>query len=199
MSTYEPTSAADLRAHYRAVRKRIISAPAHPRPPIKCLPPATIGGCPSSAQGHGASLPPPAVAIAALAAPAALAAAAAPPLDPYNLFGRRVLNIETILRATSLVTGINRAALLSTRHTADLCFVRHCAMYLARELTAASLPKIGLHFGNRDHTTILHGARKVAAELAAGHPERTAMVNAIRHKVDELLIPPAAVEAPIWS
>jgi chromosomal replication initiator protein len=44
---------------------------------------------------------------------------------------------------------------------------RQMAMYLCRELTQASLPQIGRHF-QRDHTTVLHAQRKIAAMLAAG-------------------------------
>ena len=38
-------------------------------------------------------------------------------------------------------------------------------MYLSRELTDASLPKIGEEFGGRDHTTVLHAYEKVAQQL----------------------------------
>ena len=44
---------------------------------------------------------------------------------------------------------------------------RHIAMFLARELTPASLPQIGRHF-ERDHTTVLHACRKIAAMVEEG-------------------------------
>jgi chromosomal replication initiator protein len=44
---------------------------------------------------------------------------------------------------------------------------RQMAMYLCREMTGASLPQIGRHF-RRDHTTVLHAQRKIAAMAAAG-------------------------------
>ncbi len=47
---------------------------------------------------------------------------------------------------------------------------RHIAMYLCRELTDLSLPKIGQLFGSRDHTTVLHAHRKV-------HPDGRAAVG----------------------
>ena len=40
-------------------------------------------------------------------------------------------------------------------------------MYLAKQLTARSLPEIGRRFGNRDHTTVLHAIRKIDKELDA--------------------------------
>ena|SRR5581483_3250308 len=44
---------------------------------------------------------------------------------------------------------------------------RQLAMYLCREMTDASLPRIGLYFGGRDHTTVLHAMRTVRRKLAA--------------------------------
>jgi chromosomal replication initiator protein len=43
-------------------------------------------------------------------------------------------------------------------------------MYLSKELTTRSLPEIGRRFGGRDHTTIIHGVRKVET-LMAGDPQ----------------------------
>ena len=40
-------------------------------------------------------------------------------------------------------------------------FARQVAMYLAKQMTTRSLPEIGRRFGGRDHTTIMHGIRKV--------------------------------------
>ena len=40
------------------------------------------------------------------------------------------------------------------------------AMYLCRELTDLSLPKVGEQFGNRDHTTVMHAERKIKAQMA---------------------------------
>jgi chromosomal replication initiator protein len=48
-------------------------------------------------------------------------------------------------------------------------------MYLARELTDASLPAIGREFGGRDHTTVLHAWRRATARLASGDGSREAV------------------------
>jgi chromosomal replication initiator protein len=42
---------------------------------------------------------------------------------------------------------------------------RQIGMWLAKQLTARSLPEIGRRFGNRDHTTVLHAIRKIEGEL----------------------------------
>lgn len=51
--------------------------------------------------------------------------------------------------------------LLSPQRTRDLVLARQIAMYLCRELTDLSLPKIGQIMGGRDHTTVLHAERKI--------------------------------------
>ena len=43
---------------------------------------------------------------------------------------------------------------------------RQIAMYLCRELTDLTLPKIGQTFGGRDHTTVMHAAKKITTEMA---------------------------------
>ncbi len=55
--------------------------------------------------------------------------------------------------------------LCAKRRTRNLVVPRQIAMYLSRELTDASLPKIGDEFGGRDHTTVMYSCDKVASEL----------------------------------
>lgn len=49
----------------------------------------------------------------------------------------------------------------SARRAREVARPRQVAMYLARRMTARSLPEIGRRFGNRDHSTILHGIRQI--------------------------------------
>lgn len=51
------------------------------------------------------------------------------------------------------------------RRTRNVAFARQIAMYLSRELTDASLPKIGEEFGGRDHTTVIHAYEKIKEEI----------------------------------
>ena len=53
----------------------------------------------------------------------------------------------------------------SKKRTRSIAFPRQIAMYLARELTDASLPQIGDEFGGRDHTTVLHAHEKISRLL----------------------------------
>ncbi len=62
--------------------------------------------------------------------------------------------------------GVSMDALLSSSRTQPAAFARQVAMYLARELTGATLPTIGRAFGNRNHTTVLHACKRTAARIA---------------------------------
>src|SRR5690625_5241705 len=55
--------------------------------------------------------------------------------------------------------------LLSKKRTQAIAFPRQIAMYLSRELTDNSLPKIGESYGGRDHTTVIHAYRKISEQI----------------------------------
>src|SRR5699024_3468299 len=55
--------------------------------------------------------------------------------------------------------------ILSKKRTKTIAFPRQVAMYLAREMTDLSLPKLGEEFGGRDHTTVIHGHKKIVTEM----------------------------------
>lgn len=73
----------------------------------------------------------------------------------------RRVRIEDILKMVSRHFKVPRVDLLSSRRSRDVVRPRQIAMYLAKSLTARSLPEIGRRFGGRDHTTVLHSVRKV--------------------------------------
>ena len=70
------------------------------------------------------------------------------------------LSPEAIIRTTAQAYGFVTEDLLSSSRRQPLVLARQVAMYLCRELTDLSLPKIGEKF-NRDHTTVLHSVEKV--------------------------------------
>ena len=53
----------------------------------------------------------------------------------------------------------------SKKRLKKIAFPRQIAMYLSRELTNESLARIGLEFGGKDHTTIMHGIEKISKEM----------------------------------
>ena len=87
-----------------------------------------------------------------------------------DIAGRRL--IADIQAAACAHFGISLEELLSPARSAHVAWPRQVAMYLARELTAESLPSIGRRFGGRDHTTVLHACRRTAARVAADDAAR---------------------------
>ncbi|MFV0429787.1 MAG: chromosomal replication initiator protein DnaA [Arachnia sp.] len=71
------------------------------------------------------------------------------------------VDAETIMEQTSRYFNIDIEDLTSASRVATIASARQIAMYLCRELTDLSLPKIGARFGGRDHTTVLHSVRKI--------------------------------------
>ena len=55
---------------------------------------------------------------------------------------------------------------MSPRRSQAVAYPRQVAMYLSRELTDASLPKIGKEFGGRDHSTVLHANAKITRMIS---------------------------------
>ncbi len=73
------------------------------------------------------------------------------------------VKIDDILRIIAKHYGVQRGDLLSSRRNQSIVRPRQIGMYLAKTLTARSLPEIGRRFGGRDHTTVLHAIRKIEA------------------------------------
>jgi chromosomal replication initiator protein len=73
-----------------------------------------------------------------------------------------VVSIERIQEMVCDRFGVTLTELKSERRSQSIVYPRQVAMYLSRELTDSSLPKIGKHFGGRDHTTVIHATSKIA-------------------------------------
>ncbi|MEV4994233.1 chromosomal replication initiator protein DnaA [Streptomyces niveus] len=80
-----------------------------------------------------------------------------------------------IMAATADYFGLTVEDLCGSSRSRVLVTARQIAMYLCRELTDLSLPKIGAQFGNRDHTTVMHADRKIRALMA----ERRSIYNQV--------------------
>ncbi len=72
------------------------------------------------------------------------------------------VSIDRIQEAVSDRFGLSRAELCGDKRSQSIVYPRQVAMYLSRELTDSSLPKIGKEFGGRDHTTVIHATSKIA-------------------------------------
>ena len=73
----------------------------------------------------------------------------------------RKITIEEIQRKVSEHYNIRLSDMIGPRRMRTLARPRQIAMYLAKQLTSRSLPEIGRRFGGRDHTTVMHGVRKI--------------------------------------
>lgn len=80
-----------------------------------------------------------------------------------------------IMAATATYFGVTVEDLCGSSRSRVLVTARQIAMYLCRELTDLSLPKIGQAFGGRDHTTVMHADRKIRQLLA----ERRSLFNQV--------------------
>jgi chromosomal replication initiator protein len=76
----------------------------------------------------------------------------------------RQIGVENIQKTCADFYKIKVADMYSKKRPASSARPRQIAMYLAKEMTQKSLPEIGELFGGRDHTTVLHAVRKIAAE-----------------------------------
>ena len=85
------------------------------------------------------------------------------------------ITIATIMGQTASYFGLSMEDLSGTSRSRVLVTARHIAMYLCRELTDLSLPKIGQQFGGRDHTTVMNADRKIRSLMA----ERRSIYNQV--------------------
>ena len=118
--------------------------------------------------------------LEAEAAKAAKAAQAAQADAEIRSMG--IIPISAILGACAVFYGVPISCLFAERRTKGIVKPRQIAMYLAKELTPRSLPDIGRRIGGRDHTTVLHGVRKIDA-LIKRDPNLAAEVATIRARI----------------
>lgn len=83
--------------------------------------------------------------------------------------------IKQIIKVVCDHYGVTPTDILSARRTYNVTRPRQIVMYLARSLTLRSLPEIGRMIGNRDHTTVLHGARKIAGFVESSDEMKAAI------------------------
>ncbi|WP_442904773.1 chromosomal replication initiator protein DnaA [Glycomyces sp. MUSA5-2] len=92
------------------------------------------------------------------------------------------VTVDQIMQATADYFGVASADLKGNSRSRILVNARQVAMYLCRELTDMSLPRIGQAFGGRDHTTVMHANKKIRKQMA----ERRALYNQIAELTNRL-------------
>ncbi len=94
----------------------------------------------------------------------------------------RKITIEAIQRAVSDQFGLRPAEIKAKNNSHSIVYPRQIAMYLAKQLTEASLPEIGRQFGGKHHTTVLHSVEKIT-ELRKTDKD----LNRLLNKLTEVL------------
>lgn len=86
--------------------------------------------------------------------------------DIFSTNKPRVITVDLIKEVVSKDFNVKVEDFNSKKRTRAIAYPRQIAMYLTRELTDLSLPRIGEEFGGRDHTTVIHAYDKIADEIA---------------------------------
>ena len=81
--------------------------------------------------------------------------------DIFSTTKTKEITLELIQEIVASYFKIKLDDLFAKKRTRNLAFPRQIAMYLCRELTDTSLPRIGEMFGGRDHTTVIHAHDKI--------------------------------------
>ena len=95
--------------------------------------------------------------------------------DLINESDRPEITSAIIMAVTAEYFSLSLDDLTGSSRSRTLTTARQIAMYLCRELTDLSLPKIGQTFGNRDHTTVMHADRKIRSQMT----ERMSVYNQV--------------------
>jgi len=104
--------------------------------------------------------------------------------EPEAVFiPRRRPSVEQVIAATAKHFNMSPEQLIANRRNRGLADARHIAMYVSHTETLRSYPDIGRRMGDRDHTTIIHGVRKIQALILEGNAVIAAHVDAITNAV----------------
>lgn len=95
----------------------------------------------------------------------------------------REVTIEYIIQVVAEHFGISIIDILSKKRKADIAYPRQIAMYLCRKCTQEPLSTIGKYMGDRDHTTVIHGAEKIEKEIKEKETTRN-LVDVLIKKIN---------------
>ena len=98
---------------------------------------------------------------------------------------RREVTPQLIMQTVADYYGITVNDLIRQTRRREITVPRQIAMYLTRDMTNLSLPQIGQVFGNRDHTTVLHGCNQIAAGIKEETSGMASVINDIKTLITE--------------
>lgn len=105
-------------------------------------------------------------------------------LDGLKVNQRTDITASTIQRKVADFYEITPADLKGKKRSKTIVVPRQIAMYLCRELTSDSLPRIGQEFGGKDHTTVMHAINRIQEEMEGSQRLRDE-INQIKNKIRE--------------
>ncbi len=86
-------------------------------------------------------------------------------LDIMGTTAFQKITIEHVLKIVSKEMRVTERQLIGKTRTMEIAIARQIAMYLSRELTSSSLVNIGLYFGGRDHSTVIHACKTIEKKI----------------------------------
>ncbi len=101
---------------------------------------------------------------------------------------KKEISIEEIQRVVCEYFNIPDDLLRGKTRKQEIAFARQVAMFLCKEFTRYSLKSIGLHFGGRDHTTVIHAIQTIQELLHKNEPGVQEMLETLRKKITVLML-----------
>lgn len=86
-------------------------------------------------------------------------------INEFKYESEKVISCDFIKETVAKYFSINKDDLSGNKRSNDIAFPRQIAMYLCREIANMSYPQIGTDFGGRDHSTVMHGCKKIEKEI----------------------------------
>ncbi len=99
--------------------------------------------------------------------------------DIFSTTRARKIDVDFIKSTVAEYFNMKIEDFESKKRTRQIAYPRQIAMYIARELTDLSLPKIGEEFGGRDHTTVIHACEKISTEMLSDYD--------LKNKIDGII------------
>ena len=100
-----------------------------------------------------------------------------------NSYGYVKNNIQKIQSIVADYYQIDVADMKSKKRTNKIAFPRQIAMYLSRIMTDESFPRIGIEFGGKDHSTIIHACEKIEEDMKEDKNLET-IINTLKQKIE---------------
>ena len=86
-------------------------------------------------------------------------------INEFKYENEKVISCDFIKETVAKYFSINKDDLSGNKRSNDIAFPRQIAMYLCRDIANMSYPQIGIDFGGRDHSTVMHACRKIEKEV----------------------------------